>query len=152
MTGITLTEQQQKLLDIIKAHIANHNRAPTCQQMADDMGFTSKSGVHRLLLGLEERGAIRRLRHKPRALQVVDRNNAAVALSALKQMSAMTGALVASYRFLAELRNDLLHDFCAANSGLDRSTMDADDAAYVAEIEAVIAQIDAALPDGVSHD
>lgn len=85
MTGITLTEQQQKLLDIIKAHIANHNRAPSCQQMADDMGFTSKSGVHRLLQGLEERGAIRRLPNRIRAIELLDPRRPAVPLSQAAQ-------------------------------------------------------------------
>lgn len=156
MTGITLTSQQQKLLDFIKGHIDCHSQAPSLKQMAAAMELGSRSSAHRLLLCLEDRGAIRRLRNKPRALQVVDpaavdRNNAAVALAALKQVSAMTGALVASYRFLAELRDELLHDLCAANSNLDRSTMDASDAAYVAAVEVVIAQIDAALPDGVPH-
>lgn len=120
------------------------------------MKLGSKSGIHRLLLGLEDRGAIRRLPYKARAIQVVDHavegnRNAAVALAAITRATKMTTALQASRTFLTGLRDELLHDFCAANSNLDRSTMGANETAYVAEIEAVIAQIEAALPKGAQN-
>ena len=65
-----------------------------------------------------------------------------------RKLVARRGRLV---RRLEGWTPELLHDFGATNSDLDRSTMDDSETVYVAEVEAVIAQIDAALPDGVPH-
>ena len=68
-----LTESQSKLLDFIKVFgRENPNRAPTLNQMAVHMGLASKSGVHRKLRELEERGFIRRQKFKANAIEVVD--------------------------------------------------------------------------------
>lgn len=139
MTGITLTEQQQKLLDIIKARIAEDGRAPTLQQMAEAMGVKTKSNIHRLLLGLQDRRAIRRLPGRARAIEIID-----------PAAGTAHGALLASRAFLARLRDELLRDF-TSGSDLDGTTMDEDEAAYVAEVEEILAQIDTALPKGARH-
>lgn len=67
-----LTERQRKLLDFIRAYIAQHRIAPTFDDMRYAMRIRSKSVIHRLLVGMEERGAIRRIANLARAIEVVD--------------------------------------------------------------------------------
>ncbi|WP_414652766.1 hypothetical protein [Hansschlegelia sp.] len=62
---------QTKLFDFIVAYVETHDFAPTFEEMADHLGIASKNGVHRLVTGLEERGRIRRLRHRARAIEIV---------------------------------------------------------------------------------
>ena len=67
-----LTERQHKLLDFIRVYIAQHRIAPTFDDMCYAMRVRSKSDIHRLLVGLEERGAIRRIKARARAIEIVD--------------------------------------------------------------------------------
>lgn len=66
-----LTHQQQRLLLLIKEHLDNDGVPPSFDEMKDALGLASKSGIHRLIMGLEERGFIRRLPHKARALEIL---------------------------------------------------------------------------------
>lgn len=67
-----MTPSQQRLLFFIDQYMKQgHGIAPTYTEMVAHMNLKSKSGIHRLLLGLEERGFIRRLPNRARALQVV---------------------------------------------------------------------------------
>jgi len=66
-----LTHQQQKLLLLIKDHLEQDGVPPSFDEMKDALGLASKSGIHRLIIGLEERGFIRRLPHRARALEVL---------------------------------------------------------------------------------
>lgn len=59
--GSSLTQGQVECLALIKAFSAEHGRVPTYQEICDGMGLHSKSGVHRYILGLEERGRITRV-------------------------------------------------------------------------------------------
>jgi len=69
----SLTPKQQALLTFIKAYQAeNAGIAPSFEQMAAAVGIVSKSGVYRLLAGLEERGHIRRVPNRARAIEVVE--------------------------------------------------------------------------------
>ena len=65
-----LTKQQRKLLEVIRESLTSNGSAPSFDEMKDALGLKSKSGVHRLIKGLEERGFIRRLPHRARALEV----------------------------------------------------------------------------------
>lgn len=65
------TQRQGELLAFISGYIAEHGVAPSCDEMKDAMGLASKSGVNRMLNGLEERGLIRRVHFRARALEVV---------------------------------------------------------------------------------
>jgi SOS-response transcriptional repressor LexA len=67
-----LTARQKQLLDFIRSEIARCGVAPSYDEMAAAIGVRSKSGVNRLLLGLEERGAIRRLPSRRRAIEVIE--------------------------------------------------------------------------------
>lgn len=66
-----LTRQQQALLDFIVLQIRETGLAPNYSEMRAGMGLASNSGVARLLDGLEERGRIRRLANRVRAIELV---------------------------------------------------------------------------------
>lgn len=68
---MTLTPMQAKLLAIIRQSIEDGDKAPTFEAMARAIGRRSKSTIMRLLEGLEERGAIRRLHHRHSAIEIV---------------------------------------------------------------------------------
>jgi repressor LexA len=66
-----LTRKQYELLVYIKKHLDTHGVSPSFDEMKEALALKSKSGIHRLITGLEERGFIRRLAHRARALEVV---------------------------------------------------------------------------------
>src|SRR5712672_3585825 len=66
-----LTKKQHELLMYINQRLAATGVAPSFDEMKDALHLRSKSGIHRLISGLEERGFIRRLPHRARALEVV---------------------------------------------------------------------------------
>jgi len=66
-----LTKKQRELLTFINRRLAATGVAPSFDEMKDALNLRSKSGIHRLISGLEERGFIRRLAHRARALEVV---------------------------------------------------------------------------------
>lgn len=70
---IGLTRHQAHLLSFIESHAASTDVCPTFQQMLDAMDITSRSSLTRTLKGLEERGAIRRLKNRARAIEVLQR-------------------------------------------------------------------------------
>lgn len=66
-----LTRKQQELLIFINERLNEGGVSPSFDEMKDALGLKSKSGIHRLITGLEERGFIRRLPHRARALEVL---------------------------------------------------------------------------------
>jgi repressor LexA len=66
-----LTRKQYELLQFIDGHLKKQGVSPSFDEMKDALGLKSKSGIHRLISGLEERGFIRRLPHRARALEIV---------------------------------------------------------------------------------
>lgn len=66
-----LTRQQKSLLDFIAARLKDTGVTPSYEEMQAALQLKSKSGIHRLVSGLEERGFIRRLPRKARALEVL---------------------------------------------------------------------------------
>jgi repressor LexA len=66
-----LTRKQQELLLFINARLSRDGVSPSFDEMKDALNLKSKSGIHRLITGLEERGFIRRLPHRARALEVL---------------------------------------------------------------------------------
>lgn len=66
-----LTPKQYELLIYIDTCLKEKGVSPSFDEMKDALGLRSKSGIHRLMTGLEERGFIRRLPHRARALEVV---------------------------------------------------------------------------------
>jgi repressor LexA len=68
-----LTRKQYELLMFINRRLVQDGVSPSFEEMKDALGLKSKSGIHRLISGLEERGFIRRLPHRARALEVMKR-------------------------------------------------------------------------------
>lgn len=66
-----LTKKQYQLLLLIRDRMNRDGVAPSFDEMKDALQLKSKSGIHRLIGSLEERGFLRRLPHKARALEVV---------------------------------------------------------------------------------
>jgi repressor LexA len=66
-----LTRKQLELLDFIKTRMDRDGVPPSFDEMKDALDLRSKSGIHRLITALEERGFIRRLAHRARAIEIV---------------------------------------------------------------------------------
>ena len=66
-----LTQKQRDLLFYIHEHMEGSDVPPSFEEMKEALGLKSKSGIHRLISALEERGYIERLPHRARALRVV---------------------------------------------------------------------------------
>ena len=65
-----LTFKQKKLLDFLVDYYNENNVYPTFDEMRDFLKIKSKSGIHKLLSSLEEKGYVNRLPHKARALSI----------------------------------------------------------------------------------
>lgn len=68
-----LTKKQRDLLEFIDSRLAQDGVPPSFEEMKEALDLRSKSGIHRLVTALEERGFIRRLPHKARALEIIKR-------------------------------------------------------------------------------
>jgi repressor LexA len=66
-----LTKKQLDLLAFIDARVRRDGVPPSFDEMKEALDLRSKSGIHRLITALEERGYIRRLAHRARALEIV---------------------------------------------------------------------------------
>ncbi len=66
-----LTKRQLDLLKFIDQRVTEDGYSPSFEEMKDAMRLRSKSGIHRLIKALEERGFLRRLENRARALEVV---------------------------------------------------------------------------------
>lgn len=73
---IGLTEQQRRLLDFIETYTAQTGGiCPSYVEMQKALSLASKSGVHRVVHALEERGLIRRLPGRARAIEVIHQDD-----------------------------------------------------------------------------
>ena len=66
-----LTKKQKNLLIFINKKIRSSGISPSYEEMKNSLNLKSKSGIHRLISALEERGFVKKLAHKARALEVV---------------------------------------------------------------------------------
>ena len=66
-----LTKKQLDLLEFIHKRVQRDGVPPSFDEMKEALDLRSKSGIHRLITALEERGFIRRLAHRARALEIV---------------------------------------------------------------------------------
>ena len=66
-----LTRKQHDLLQFIQARLQRDGVPPSFDEMKEALDLRSKSGIHRLITALEERGFIRRLAHRARAIEIV---------------------------------------------------------------------------------
>ena len=65
-----LTKKQKELFDYLSNYIAKNSISPSFEEMKNAVNLKSKSGIHRLITSLEQRGFIKRLKHKARALEI----------------------------------------------------------------------------------
>ena len=73
-----LTIKQRELLNFLQDYEHKHQASPSFDEMRQAIGLASKSGIHRLISGLEERGFIRRLAHRARAVEIIRNENTAL--------------------------------------------------------------------------
>ena len=66
-----LTKKQLELLDFINKRMRRDGVPPSFDEMKEALSLRSKSGIHRLITALEERGFIRRLAHRARAIEII---------------------------------------------------------------------------------
>lgn len=66
-----LTRKQLVLLNFIHSRVKEEGVSPSFDEMKDALELKSKSGIHRLIKALEERGYIRRLAHRARAIEII---------------------------------------------------------------------------------
>lgn len=66
-----LTAHQKRVMDYLTTFIAVNGIAPSYGEIAAHLGLASKSGVHRVITGLEERGAIQRRPNRARAITII---------------------------------------------------------------------------------
>ena len=66
-----LTSKQKELLMFIHERLKETGVPPSFDEMKEALDLKSKSGIHRLITALEERGFVRRLPHRARAMEIV---------------------------------------------------------------------------------
>src|SRR5580698_3029100 len=91
-----LTRKQHELLMFIHERIKETGVSPSFDEMKEALDLASKSGIHRLITALEERGFLRRLPHRARALEVVKMPEQATAAAPPKGRGAFRPTLVES--------------------------------------------------------
>lgn len=79
-----LTLKQKELLDYISLTNSKRGICPSYEEMKNKLNLKSKSGIHRIISALEERGFIRKLANKARAIEVIDTN---IAISKIKEIT-----------------------------------------------------------------
>ena len=65
-----LTKKQKELFDFLSKYISKNYISPSFEEMKEAVSLKSKSGIHRLITSLEQRGFIKRLKHKARAIEI----------------------------------------------------------------------------------
>ena len=66
-----LTKKQKTLFEYLNLYIKKNGIAPSFEEMKNAVNLKSKSGIHRLIISLEQRGFIKRLKHKARAMEII---------------------------------------------------------------------------------
>lgn len=108
-----LTRKQNELLRFIHERLRESGIPPSFDEMKEAVNLRSKSGIHRLITALEERGFIRRMRHRARALEIVRLPDSAggVGMRAAFQPSVVEGGLSRPQpkKVVAENENQAVH-------------------------------------------
>ncbi|MBW8814480.1 MAG: transcriptional repressor LexA [Caulobacterales bacterium] len=101
-----LTRKQHELLMFIHERIKESGVSPSFDEMKEALDLASKSGIHRLITALEERGFLRRLPHRARALEVVKLPQQATAAAPPKGRAPFKPQLVDAGAAVATPAND----------------------------------------------
>ena len=78
-----LTKKQKELFVYLRDYISSNDISPSFEEMKNAVNIKSKSGIHRLITSLEQRGYIKRLKHKARAMEITKelQNNSSIVTS-----------------------------------------------------------------------
>ena len=78
-----LTKKQKELFVYLRDYISSNDISPSFEEMKNAVNLKSKSGIHRLITSLEQRGYIKRLKHKARAMEITKelKNNSSTVTS-----------------------------------------------------------------------
>jgi repressor LexA len=127
-----LTRKQHELIRFIQARLEDTGVSPSFEEMKEALDLKSKSGVHRLISALEERGFIRRLPNRARALEVLRQPEdvSTAASRTASHVASLAAARTAAPKPVAQPANDVieipLHGRIAAGvpiEALEGSTM-----------------------------
>ncbi|MEO5707423.1 MAG: transcriptional repressor LexA [Alteraurantiacibacter sp.] len=117
-----LTAKQRELLIFIQRKLEDSGISPSFEEMKDALDLRSKSGVHRLISALEERGFIRRLPNRARALEVLKHSDDVAASRTVRANDAV-GGMIAAPRTAPQPANDVievpLHGRIAAGAPIE---------------------------------
>lgn len=106
-----LTRKQHELLTFIQTRLEESGISPSFEEMKEALDLKSKSGVHRLISALEERGFIRRLPNRARALEVIRESDLGTPKTAQRAAATATAPSLAAMRSAAPVRtpaNDVI--------------------------------------------
>ncbi len=95
-----LTKKQKELLSYIQNFQNKSGVTPSYEEMKSALSLKSKSGIHRLVIALEERGFVKRLAHKARALEVIKDGISSIKLSDQSKKNLVIG------NFANDINND----------------------------------------------
>ncbi|HEX9951882.1 MAG TPA: S24 family peptidase [Rubricoccaceae bacterium] len=73
-----LTERQNQVFEFLRAHARDAGRPPTLAEVGQHLGLRSSNGVHKLLVALEAKGYISRVRHEARGITILDDDDPAL--------------------------------------------------------------------------
>jgi repressor LexA len=97
-----LTRKQHELLMLIHDRLKETGVPPSFEEMKEALDLRSKSGIHRLITALEERGFIRRLPHRARALEVIKLPDAAAGPAGAPARKGFKPSVIEGSRGMAE--------------------------------------------------
>jgi repressor LexA len=101
-----LTRKQHELLMFIHQRVKEQGVPPSFEEMKEALDLKSKSGIHRLIMGLEERGFIRRLANRARALEVLKLPESSTSSFASARSKGFTPSVVEGGLGKAQLRKN----------------------------------------------
>ena len=82
-----LTKKQRDLLEFIQKRLSKDGVPPSFDEMKEALDLRSKSGIHRLITALEERGFIKRLANRARAIEVIKMPSSSIFFIEVKVIS-----------------------------------------------------------------
>lgn len=118
-----LTRKQHELLIFIDKHLRTTGFSPSFEEMKDALTLKSKSGIHRLITALEERGFLRRRAHRARALEVLRLPDTMAARRAPEPLA--TGGQASAPAAPAFAPNVIRGNFAAHLAGVQKQASDA---------------------------
>lgn len=93
-----LTQRQEECFDFIVGYLDGKLKAPSLDEIQDFLGLRSKSGAHRIVKELEDRGLIRRLPNQARAIEVVEGRSPGFVVDPVPEVRRAIEAYAASHR------------------------------------------------------